>query len=138
MIQPFENWNLICDENLQNKTRVCNVTQSIVDQTDRLVFSWSIAATQDGKPYVILRTLPQLGPKGTLTLTLPDNREPVRVSVDGCNDSVCVGTVPIGPRIRPQIAKGAVIEVSFKTLAGETIRLSAPLAGINEALKAIE
>lgn len=138
IIQPFGNWTLICDENLQEKTRVCNVTQSIVDQTDRVVFSWSVAATEEGRPFMILRTLPDLGSEDTITLAIPDNRAPVRVSVDGCNATVCVGTVPIGPRLRPQIANGGVIGVSYATSAGEAIEISAPLAGIDEALRAIE
>ncbi|NNU63608.1 invasion associated locus B family protein [Ochrobactrum soli] len=138
IIQPFENWTLICDENLQKKTRVCNVTQAIIDQSNRMVFSWSVAATQDGKPYMIVRTLPGIGDKGTVVLTILDDRAPVRVSVDGCNDIVCVGTVPIGPRFKPQIDKGATVGIFYKTMSGEAIDITAPLAGISSALKAIE
>lgn len=138
IIQPFQNWTLICDENLQQQTRVCNVTQSIVDQADRLVFSWSVAATEEGRPFMILRTLPGLGPDGAVSLTIPDDRAPVRVPVDGCNVAVCVGTVPIGPRLRPQIANGGVIGISYATSAGEAIEISAPLAGIDDALTAIK
>ena len=29
--RPFENWTLICDENLQARQKVCNVTQIIED-----------------------------------------------------------------------------------------------------------
>lgn len=138
IIQPFRNWTLICDENLQAKTRVCNVTQSIVDQTDRMVFSWSVAATGEGRPFLILRTLPGLGSQGAVTLAIADDRAPVRVPVDGCNAAVCVGTVPIGPRLRPQIANGGMIGISYATSAGEAIEISAPLSGIDDALKAIE
>lgn len=138
IVQPFSNWTLICDENLQDRTRICNVTQSIVDQADRQVFSWSVAATQEGQPFMILRAMPGLGPDGAITLSIPDGGNPVRVTVEGCNDIVCVGTVPIGPRLRPQVAGGGVIGISYATAAGETIAISAPLAGIEDALTAIE
>ncbi|WP_193660732.1 invasion associated locus B family protein [Brucella intermedia] len=137
IIQPFGNWTLICDENLKAKTRVCNVTQTIIDQTGRTVFSWSVAATKEGKPYMILRTLPGLGSKGTVNLAIPDGRGSEHIQVDGCNDAVCVATVPIGPRLRPQIMKGSVIGISYDTATDEKIEISAPLAGIKDALKAI-
>jgi len=138
IIQPFGTWTLICDENLQEKTRVCNITQSIVDQTGRMVFSWSVVATRDGKPFMILRTLPGLGSKGEVKLAIPDDRSPVNVPIEGCDKSVCIAKVPIGPRLRPQIAKGSVIGISYATPAGEKIKISAPLAGIDDAIKAIE
>ena len=138
IIQPFGNWTLICDENLQQKTRVCNVTQSIIDQTGRTVFSWSVAATQEGKPFMILRTLPELGVNGRLTLKIPDDRGIINVVVDGCDQSVCVARLPVGPRLRPQIAKDGTIGISYATPAGEKIEISAPLAGIEKALTAIE
>ena len=138
VIQPFKNWTLICDENFKEKTRTCNVTQSIVDQTGRTVFSWSVAATEQGKPFMILRTLPGLGTKREITLDIPDGRTSVRIPVAGCNAAVCVGTVPIGPRLRPQVTKGGVIGISYTTAMGEKIKISAPLVGINDALAAIE
>src|SRR5882757_1793451 len=50
VVQPFKNWILICDESLKSKRRVCNLTQSIVDQRGAPVFNWSFVATADGKP----------------------------------------------------------------------------------------
>lgn len=38
IIQPFENWNLICDENLKTMKKICNITQSIVDQNGQFAF----------------------------------------------------------------------------------------------------
>ena len=31
-IRPFENWTLICDENLKARKKVCNVSQIIEDR----------------------------------------------------------------------------------------------------------
>lgn len=138
IIQPFPNWTLICDENLQEKTRVCNVTQTIVDQSGRTVFSWSVAATRGGSPYMILRTLAGLGPAGRVKLILPDERAPVDVRVEECDAKICLAKVPIGPRLRPQIAKGGVVGVSYETTSGEKVELAAPLEGIDEAVAAIE
>lgn len=58
LIRPFENWTLICDENLKSKQRICNVSQLVVDKAGNTVFSWSLAATAQGKPVMILRVPP--------------------------------------------------------------------------------
>ncbi|TIU06145.1 MAG: invasion associated locus B family protein, partial [Mesorhizobium sp.] len=50
--RPFENWILICDENLQARKRVCNISQSFIDQSQAPVFSWSLAADEKGKPFM--------------------------------------------------------------------------------------
>jgi invasion protein IalB len=38
-IQPFENWTLICDENLKKKEKVCNLSQIISDASGNQVFA---------------------------------------------------------------------------------------------------
>ncbi|WP_404976305.1 invasion associated locus B family protein [Agrobacterium larrymoorei] len=137
IIQPFENWTLICDENLRDKTRICNVTQTIIDQTNRVVFSSSIAATRGGQPFMIIRTLPGLDEKATITLDVPDGKGLLHISLDGCTESVCVGKVPVGPRLRPQIDRGNSIRFSYSTPDKHTVSVLIPLKGINDAVSAI-
>lgn len=138
IIRPFENWTLICDENLRAKQAVCNVTQIIEDPSGKMVFSWSLAATKDGKPFMILRIPPSAKSDGKLSLRFPDRKTPVEVSLEGCNETVCVGLVPVGPILHEQIGKDAAPDVSYMTTAGEKITVRASLKGLATALKAIK
>ncbi|WP_265518695.1 invasion associated locus B family protein [Nitratireductor luteus] len=136
-IRPFENWTLICDENLEKRQRICNVTQVIENQAGQLAFSWSLAATQEGKPYMILRTAPVAKTDGLVSFKFEGREEPVKVQLDGCNQAVCVGMLPVGPIMREQISKDAVPAVSYPTTDGRTISVTATLKGLSEAVEAI-
>lgn len=137
IIQPFENWTLICDENLQARQKVCNVTQTIEDSAGRLAFSWSLAATKDGKPYMILRTAPDAKDTGPISLRFQGQANPVKVQLDGCNATVCVGMLPVGPVVREQISRNATPEISYETTGGKTVTLAATLKGLSKAVEAI-
>lgn len=137
MIRPFENWILICDENLKARQRVCNVTQTIENQAGQIAFSWSLAATPEGKPYMILRTAPVARSDGSVSLKFKDRMEPVEVRLDGCNAAVCVGMLPIGPIMREQISKDAAPTVSYATRDGRIVSVTATLKGLSTAVKAI-
>lgn len=137
MIRPFENWTLICDENLKARQRVCNVTQTIENQAGQLAFSWSLAATPEGKPYMILRTAPVARSDGVVSLKFEDRKEPVRVQLDGCNQAVCVGMLPVGPIMREQISKSSASTVSYSIRDGRTVSVTATLRGLSKAVEAI-
>ncbi|WP_038367058.1 invasion associated locus B family protein [Bosea sp. UNC402CLCol] len=137
IIQPFENWTLICDENLQTRRKVCNVTQTIEDSAGHLAFSWSLAATQDGKPYMILRTAPDATNPGPISLKFQGQANPLKVQLDGCNATVCVGMLPVGPVVREQISKGALPQISYETPRGTTTISAATLRGLSKAVEAI-
>lgn len=138
IIQPFENWTLICDENLQTRQKVCNVTQTTEDSAGRMTFSWSLAATKDGKPYMILRTAPDAKYPGLISFRFQGQANPVKVQLDGCNASVCVGMLPVGPVVREQISKSAMPEISYETTSGTTVTLAATLKGLSKAVEAIK
>ncbi|MEX2693320.1 invasion associated locus B family protein [Rhizobium mongolense] len=137
MIRPFENWTLICDENLKARQRVCNVTQTIENQAGQLAFSWSLAATPEGKPYMILRTAPVARSDGVVSLKFEDRKEPVRVQLDGCNQTVCIGMLPVGPIMREQISKSSASTVSYSISDGRTVSVTATLRGLSKAVEAI-
>jgi len=137
IIRPFENWTLICDENLKERKKVCNITQVIEDQAGKSVFSWSLAATEGGKPYFLLRAPPDMPSDGKVSLYFDGRQNPVDVSLQGCNETVCVGVVPVGPILRGQIANAANPRISFPTVSGETITVTTSLAGLDKALAAI-
>ncbi|WP_248447686.1 invasion associated locus B family protein [Sinorhizobium meliloti] len=137
LIRPFENWTLICDENLAQRQRVCNVTQVIEDAAGRLVFSWSLAATKDGKPYMILRTAPAAKSDGLVSLKFDSRKQPVEVQLDGCNEAVCVGMLPVGPIMREQISRNATPMITYPTTDGKLINVNATLRGLSTAVEAI-
>ncbi|WP_457936127.1 invasion associated locus B family protein [Mesorhizobium sp. 10J20-29] len=135
VIQPFENWTLICDENIQAQTRVCNVTETLVDRDGFTIFSWTLAATEDGAPLFILRAPHTVGSAGLIKVQFPNVKEKA-VSIRACDDKVCVGTLLLDSGMRRQIATGELVKISFE--AGQSIKLDAPLAGLTAAVEAIE
>jgi invasion protein IalB len=137
IIRPFENWTLICDENLEAREKVCNVTQIIEDQTGQMAFSWSLAATKDGKPYMVLRTAPHAKSDGLVSLKFDGRNEPVEIHIDGCNEAVCVGMLPVGPIMREQISKNATPTISYMTADGKTVSVTATLKGLSTAVQTI-
>lgn len=141
MIRPFRNWTLICDENLKAKQRVCNISQTIVDAAGQAAFSWSLAATTAGVPFMILRAPPSVGAGKTIELSFDDGQPPIQAGVVDCNGAVCVAYLPIGPRMRGYVGKKAAPEISYVYMSaqGEPVRvaLRAPLDGLSDALAAI-
>jgi len=137
IIRPFENWTLICDENLGAREKVCNVTQIIEDQSGRMIFSWSLAATKDGKPYMIVRTAPHARSDGLVSFKFEGRRDPVNIHIDGCNEAVCIAMLPVGPIMREQISKNATPEISYETTSGNTVTVIATLKGVSSAVRAI-
>ena len=136
--RPFLNWTLICDENLQKKQKVCNVSQTIVDRDGTTIFSWSLAATQNGQPFFILRLRLAVGEKGGVQLDLRDGGPIVNVPVTGCDQKVCIAYQPVGPRLRAAIQKELAIDVSYASGAStETLSFQAPFAGLSSALAGI-
>lgn len=135
LTRPFANWLLICDENLKAKTRVCNVTQTIVDDAGQTVFSWSLAATEAGKPMLILR-----GPAGMAAGKVVVSHEyldkPLEIGFDGCDASVCVATQQVGPRFKRAIAEGAGVRITLRGAAGET-SFDASFQGLAQAVTSI-
>lgn len=137
-IQPFENWELRCDENLKAKKKICNITQTILDGEGRFAFGWSLAATEDGEPMMILRTRPELGEGKPLALSFAGRKEPVTTLVEACDANVCVTYLPVGPVLREQIAKEANVQVSYKDTPETTLAFEATLKGLAAALAAIK
>ncbi|NTF90283.1 invasion associated locus B family protein [Agrobacterium rhizogenes] len=138
IIRPFENWTLICDENLKVRQRVCNATQIIENEAGQVAFSWSLAATKGGDPYMILRTAPVAKSDGRISLRFEGRKEPIQVRLDGCSKTVCVGMLPVGPILREQISKSSAPTISYPTMDGQTISVTAPLKGLSTAVKAIK
>lgn len=139
-IQPFPNWTLICDENLSKKQRVCNISQVISGPAGATVFSWSLAATQDGLPFMILRTPPGLGSTGAIDVDLADGSPALSVQAKGCDALLCIAYLPLDKRLRAAMEKGATVKISYVALTAGTVQalsFRVPFAGLTRALAAI-
>ncbi|ACL62632.1 invasion associated locus B family protein [Methylobacterium nodulans] len=138
VIRPFPNWTLICDENLEKKQKVCNISQTIVGPDGATVFSWSLAATLEGQPFFILRIPPGVGPNATLGLDLADGAPPITVPIKGCDAKICIAYLPVGQRLRTAAAKGGPVQVSYASDSlPNAVSFRAPLAGLTAALSVI-
>lgn len=140
VIRPFANWTLICDENLKKKQRVCNITQTIVDERGALAFSWSLAGTSDGKPIMIIRVPASVGKGNPVQLSFSSQKNPVNAKVEDCDQTVCVVLQPVGPAFREQISKQADVRISYADPAkGDgPVVIGTTLKGLPPALAAIK
>jgi len=133
--RPFPNWTLICDENLKTRTKICNVTQSFVDNAGVTVFSWSLAASEGGQPVFILRAPAGVGKAGIIRIK-PAHGSVIELKVDSCNATTCIAMLPVGARIREEIARAEPVLISCD--AGKPMSFLAPLFGLAKAIEAIK
>ncbi|MBA8881480.1 invasion associated locus B family protein [Phyllobacterium myrsinacearum] len=138
IIHPFENWTLICDENLKTRRKVCNISQSFTDEAGTQVFSWSLAANVDGKPFMILRAPAAVGAGSKISLKLAGMEHDVDIDVKACDTLVCIGYQPVGPMLRQQIVKETTARVSYSVNSDQIISIDAPFKGLAAALSAIK
>lgn len=140
IVRPFRNWTQICDENLQEKKKICNITQAILGESGMTVLSWSLAATDTGQPFMIMRVPASVGADNHIQLDFRDGSAPIKTRIAACDRNVCISYLPVGPRMRAYIKKAATPEISYSLLNGqdaENIVFRAPLDGLAVALSAI-
>ncbi|MBE7220234.1 MAG: invasion associated locus B family protein [Caulobacteraceae bacterium] len=115
IIQPFGVWTLICDENLTSHTRLCNVSQTLVDATGKTVFSWSLAASQAGAPIFIVRLPAALAGDHFVQIVF-GGKAPGEAGVilDTCGAAVCLGYLDVDAKIRRHIAAKAKVAVKVR------------------------
>ncbi|MCF7645980.1 invasion associated locus B family protein [Pseudochrobactrum asaccharolyticum] len=137
-IQPFENWTLICDENLKKKEKVCNLSQIISDASGNQVFSWSLAATANGDPFLILRVPANTDQKIPLKVKFSGRDTAIAVAYKGCNETVCIAMMPVGSITREHINKGNDVKFAFTEVSGQSFEIVAPLKGLKSGLAGIK
>jgi invasion protein IalB len=138
LIQPFRNWTLICDESLKSRRRVCNITQTIVDAQGAVAFNWSLAATADGKPLMIMRVPAAAGAGQPIELTMGTKPDRIVAPTDRCDARFCGVTIAIGDMLRRHIRAGTPCQVSYPLPQGEPVVLQAPLEGLYQALSKLK
>jgi invasion protein IalB len=131
-IQPFRNWTLICDESLTAQRSVCNITQTVVDAAGAPAFSWSLLATEDGAPLMMMRAPAALGVGAQIDVAL-GAQEAVVAQTDRCDAAFCYATVAIGDMMRRHIQAATASTVTYAA-GGVVTQLQAPLDGLYEAL----
>lgn len=137
IIQPFGNWTLVCDENLDERQKVCNVSQTIVDPNGEQALMWSLAATESGQPMMIVRTRPDLA-GDRVTIAFAGLAEQIPVMIRECDQTACAGLLPVSPFLRRQIVAGTDAQITYSLRSGGIVTLAAPLQGLASALEGID
>ncbi|HEX8047504.1 invasion associated locus B family protein [Rhizobium sp.] len=140
IIRPFNNWTLICDENLKKKQRVCNITQTIVDARGAMAFSWSLAGTSNGNPIMIIRVPASVGKGNPVQISFSSQKNPVNAKTEDCDQTVCLILQPVGPVLREQINKQVDVRITYANPANgnDPIVIGTTLKGLPTALAAIK
>jgi len=140
VIRPFANWTLICDENLKKKQRVCNITQTIIDERGALAFSWSLAGTSSGNPIMIIRVPASVGKGNPVQISFPNDKSPVNAKTEDCDQTICLILQPVGPVLREQISKQVDVRITYADPANGNgpIVIGTTLKGLQTALAAIK
>lgn len=137
-IRPFQKWDLICDEDLKAMTKICNVTQTIEDHGGRLIFSWSLAATEAGKPMMILRVPADIIADDRIILRFDDQKQNLYIKIGACDVSACTAFVSLVPVIRKQMENKAPVRISYRSSSRGLVLFEAPMDGLLAAVAAIE
>ncbi|OAF07732.1 hypothetical protein AYJ54_16610 [Bradyrhizobium centrolobii] len=138
MIQPFRNWTLICDESLKSKRRVCNITQTIVDAQGAVAFNWSLVATADGKPLMMMRVPAAAGVGAQIELAMSDAPDRIIAQTDHCDAGFCFATIAIGNVLKRHIRAGTPCRVSYQLPQVGSVMLEAPLDGLSVVLSKLK
>jgi invasion protein IalB len=138
VIQPFKNWTLICDESLTSKRRVCNITQSIVNPEGAVVFNWSLIATAEGKPLMMMRIPAAAGVERPIALTLGKKPDRIVAQTNRCDAYFCYATIAIGNVLKRHIQAGTDCDVAYEIPQVGAIAFKAPLGGLAGALAGLK
>ena len=133
--QPFKNWTLVCDEDLSKKQRICNIRQEIAIEGAGTIFSWAMAATDNGQPRMLVTAPAAIGNGGEVMLSF--DGEASFAAKATCNERACTALIPVGPQIRRHITEKLDIGISFLAPPVGVVQFDAPMDGLGDALKAV-
>ncbi|WP_074380991.1 invasion associated locus B family protein [Bartonella doshiae] len=146
IIMQFYHWTLICDEKQKFKQGVkqsikqgiCNVTQTVRDEKDNTIFSWSLASTKNGQAVMLFRALPNADTNFPIRMFVEGIKKPVLIDYRQCNQMVCLGQSPVGPILSKQIEQGKEVRISYKLKEGKTFSFIVPFKGLSAALYSLQ
>ena len=133
VVEPFPNWVLICHEVPKAQTKGCNVIQTLWTSR-RNGLQRSLAASEGWSAPLDIPVPPSIGLSGAVSSRLAGTSGspgPVTAPVTAGHGRHDAG----GARLRDKIARGTTVEFSYE--ATHTVRIEAPLAGLQEAVAAI-
>lgn len=134
VIQTFAGWTLICDE--AKRTRVCNVSQTILDADGAFAFSWSLAATSGGEPVFMLRAPVADFPSHTVTVIIDATRSVIRL--DRCDARLCLGFLPLDAALVKGIKARANATIRYRTAEGANpVEFTTSLDGVKAAMASL-
>ncbi|GAA5106254.1 invasion associated locus B family protein [Bartonella jaculi] len=138
VITQFDNWTLICDEKSSLKQGICNVTQTVHDQEDNTIFSWSLVSTKNGQAVMLFRTLPNADTNVPIRMFLEGIKKPVLIRYTQCNEAVCLAQSPLGPIFSKQIEQNKKVRISYKVKEGKIFSFTLPFKGLSAALYSLQ
>ncbi|MET3560152.1 invasion protein IalB [Bartonella japonica] len=142
IIMQFYNWTLICDEKQDKKQKlkqgVCNVTQSVHDQEDNNIFSWSLVSTKNGQAVMLFRTLPNADTNVPIQMFLEGVQKPLLIHYTQCNETICLAQLSVGPVLNKQIEQNKEVRISYKVKEGKIFSFTAPFKGLSAAIYSLQ
>lgn len=138
VIMQFDNWTLICDEKQKLKQGICNVTQTVHDQEDNTIFSWSLVSTKNGQAVMLFRTLPNADISVPIQMFVEGVKKPIVIRYTQCNKEVCLAQSPIGPIFSKQIEQDKKVRISYKVKEGKIFSFTVPFKGLSAALYSLQ
>lgn len=133
--QPFDNWTLICDEDLLAQKRICNIRQEIAIEGAGKIFSWAMAATDTGQERMVISAPQAIGEGGKIEFAFEGGA--TYAAQVNCTAVACTTTVPVGPQIRRHIENELDIRIRFYASPVGHLEFRAPMKGLADALKAV-
>lgn len=142
IIMQFFHWTLICDEKQDEKQKVkrgiCNVTQTVHDQEDNTIFSWSLVSTKNGQAVMLFRTLPNADTNVPIRIFMEGVKKPLPINYMQCNETVCLAQSPVGPVLSKQIEQNKKVRISYKLKEGKIFSFIVPFQGLSAALNSLQ
>ncbi|WP_273759801.1 invasion associated locus B family protein [Bartonella sp. ML70XJBT.G] len=142
IIMQFFHWTLICDEKQDEKQKlkrgICNVTQTVHDQEDNTIFSWSLVSTKNGQPVMLFRTLPNADKNVPIQIFVEGVKKPILIQYTQCNETVCLAQSLVGSVLSKQIEQDKKVRISYKVKEGKVFSFVVPFKGLSAALNSLQ
>ncbi|MFT4347067.1 invasion associated locus B family protein [Bartonella ancashensis] len=138
VIMQFYHWTLLCDENPSLGQGVCNVTQTIHDEEDHTIFSWSLVLTKSGQAVMLLRMLPDADINVPIQLFIEGKKEPIFINYTQCDDTVCLAQILLEPVLSQLIEQESSVRIFYQLKDEKKFVFMAPFKGLREALTSLQ
>lgn len=130
-----DNWVVTCNEfgELQGKRRVCSASLQVSQQeTNQVVFSWTVAADDSGRWTTVLQT-----PTGVAIVPGVELRigkgAPHKVPFASCETGRCVASVAMDNGFLQEMTAATTAEVIIRGAAGNAVQFAIQMKGFDRA-----